>query len=342
MAGSISLSGSQQFDNEGVPLAGGLLYFFQSGTTTPQSAFQDTALTIPYSNPIVLGADGRVPFFYLADGNIKIRLTDDSGVTIVAADSILVIGPSAGGGGGGSVDPTTVYQTGDIKHRYGTGTHTGWVRANGRTIGSAPSGATERANADTQALFEYLWTADPILVVSTGRGASANADWVANKTIALPDFRGRVLAGNDDMGNVAANRITPGGSLITGTALGAAGGSEQIGLGATHIPAHTHSFSATTASDGAHTHTGTTASAGDHTHTIPSSVAVASGAGEGVTNDTGSAQSTGTAGAHTHTFTSDSGGAHTHTVSGTSGSTGDGTPFQVVQPTMVAHIYIKL
>jgi len=61
---------------------------------------------------------------------------------------------------------------------YGTGVRSGFVRANGRTIGSATSGATERANADAQALFEYLWNTDANLAVSTGRGASSNADWV--------------------------------------------------------------------------------------------------------------------------------------------------------------------
>ena len=109
----------------------GPLYFFAAGTTTPQSAFQDTALTLPYPNPITLDASGRVPMFYLADGNIKIRLTDSNGVTVIAADQLLVVGPSSGGGGGSSVDPTAIMQTGDFKARYGTGTLTGFVRANG-------------------------------------------------------------------------------------------------------------------------------------------------------------------------------------------------------------------
>ena len=45
-------------------------------------------------------------------------------------------------------------------------------------------------------------------------------------TFNLPDLRGRGLFGKDDMGGSAANRITAGGSGITGTALGAAGGAE--------------------------------------------------------------------------------------------------------------------
>ncbi len=236
MAGSIGLSLSQQLDSEGKPLAGGLLYFYASGTTTPQSAYQDTALTIAYSNPIELDAAGRVPAFYLADGAIKIRLTDSGGVTILAADNLLVIGPSSGAFSGSAVDATSVLATGDIKYRYGTGTVSGFVRGNGRTIGSATSGATERANSDAQSLFEYLWTNDANLSVSTGRGATANADWSSNKTITLPDFRGRVLACMDDAGNSAASRLTTAGSSVDGVTLGASGGAQNVVIGTANVP----------------------------------------------------------------------------------------------------------
>jgi hypothetical protein len=172
MAGSISLSLSQQFDELGEPLNGGLLYFFAAGTTTPQSAYQDVALTLPYPNPIELDSAGRVPAFYLADGQIKIRLANAAGVTQVAADNLLVIGASSGSGSPPTVDATTVLATGDVKARYGTGTLTGFVRLNGRTVGSATSGATERANADCEDLFLHLYAADTNLSVSGGRGAS--------------------------------------------------------------------------------------------------------------------------------------------------------------------------
>lgn len=72
----------------------------------------------------------------------------------------------------------------------------GWVRLNGGTIGGALSGATERANADTQALFELLWSeyANTELAIqdSAGaasvRGASATADFTANKRLPLEDW----------------------------------------------------------------------------------------------------------------------------------------------------------
>src|SRR3990170_1836543 len=139
MAGSISLSLSQQFDAQGRPLSNGKLYFFQAGTSTPQDAYQDVALTIKHPNPMTLDASGRISAFYLADGQIKIRLADQAGVTILAVDNLLVIGPSSGAGSPPSVDATKLLDVGDVKCRYSTGTLVGWVRLNGRSIGSATS-----------------------------------------------------------------------------------------------------------------------------------------------------------------------------------------------------------
>jgi len=227
-----------QFDAHGNVAPGCKLYVIQAGTTsTPQNSYQDSGLTNALPNPLECDASGRLPQFYLADGQIKVRLTDKDGGQIFVGDNLLVIGPSSGGGGGGGdVDPTTIFETGAIKAKYGTGSLSGWVRMNGRTIGSATSGATERANSDTQALFEYLWGADSNLAVSSGRGASAAADWSANKTIALPDARGRALAALDDMGNSAAGRLTTDFFGTSATVLGAAGGSEKHTLTKAELP----------------------------------------------------------------------------------------------------------
>ena len=74
----------------------------------------------------------------------------------------------------------------------------GWVIMNDGTIGNAASGATTRANADTAALFTRLWTniSNTWAPVSSGRGASAAADFAANKTLTLPRALGRALAGS--------------------------------------------------------------------------------------------------------------------------------------------------
>jgi microcystin-dependent protein len=316
MAGSISLSLSQQFDSTGAPLSGGFLYFYAAGTTTPQSAYQDTALTLAWPNPIELDSAGRIPAFYLADGQIKIRLTDSAGVTQVSADNLLVVGASSGSGSPPSVDATTVFDTGDLKVRYGTGSHSGWVRANGRTIGSASSGGTERANADCQELFEYLWTADSNLSVSTGRGASANADWTANKAITLPDARGRIVAALDDMGSSAAGRLTSTYFGATATTLGAVGGSESTTLTAAQIPSLTSTGSFTSSGSNFVSSDTNTTSFSTNAGGVTSWLAWITSAVTGRSAVTGSLSVTS---------------------SGTSGN-----PHRTVQPTILATLYIKL
>lgn len=321
MSGTISLSMSQQFDSFGKPLKGGKLYFYAAGTTTPQSAYQDSDLTIPHPNPITLDAAGRLPQFYLADGQIKIRLTNAAGVQQLVADNLLVIGASSGGGGGGGgVDPSTVYQTGDMKPRYGTGAHDGWVRCNGRTIGRSTSGASERANADCQALYIYLWTTDQNLSVSGGRGVSAAADWAADKTIALPDWRGSVLAFLDDMGNSAAGRLTNSFFGTDATVLGAAGGSEKHQLTQAQLPAFDMS-----------TITSTESAVHVHEHAQPQFKNVQTNNGP---------LGTGWAGESVVTDTSQEKSLHTHAVTVSSG--GGNASHNNVQPTKLATLYIKL
>lgn len=71
-------------------------------------------------------------------------------------------------------------------------------------------------------------------------------------TFNVPDFRGRVGAGKDDMGGVSASRIT-GVSGLSGTTLGSGGGTQFVTLDISQIPNHNHGGS--TAFDGAHGHT---------------------------------------------------------------------------------------
>jgi microcystin-dependent protein len=61
----------------------------------------------------------------------------------------------------------------------------------------------------------------------------------------VPDLKGRVVVGKDDMGGIAANRITVLGSGINGTQLAASGGSETHVLTTAELPAHDHTASAT-------------------------------------------------------------------------------------------------
>ena len=98
---------------------------------------------------------------------------------------------------------------------------------------SNPVRATNRANQDTFQLYKTIWdgVSDTWAPVSTGRGASAVADFVALKTLTLPRSLGRALAG-------AGN-----GSGLTARALGEYTGTETHSMISAELPPHTHTYS---------------------------------------------------------------------------------------------------
>jgi len=89
----------------------------------------------------------------------------------------------------------TGWQTGDMKATWRPSATTGWLLLDDGTIGDVGSGATSRENADVEDLFTLWWNNydDDLCPVSTGRGASAAADWAATKTIRMPLTVGRAL-----------------------------------------------------------------------------------------------------------------------------------------------------
>ena len=74
----------------GLPLAGGLLYTYQAGSSTPLTTYTTNAGTIANTNPIVLGTDGRLPNeLWLTYGYYyKFVLQDAVGSTIATYDNL--------------------------------------------------------------------------------------------------------------------------------------------------------------------------------------------------------------------------------------------------------------
>ena len=58
---SLAGAGWQFFGNNGLPLAGGKLYTYAAGTTTPLATYTSSSGATPHANPIVLDSAGRVP-----------------------------------------------------------------------------------------------------------------------------------------------------------------------------------------------------------------------------------------------------------------------------------------
>ena len=65
-----------------------------------------------------------------------------------------------------------------------------------------------------------------------------------SSTFNVPDLRGRVVAGQDDMGGSSANRLTDQTGGLNGDTLGDTGGSETHTLTTAQMPAHTHTVTA--------------------------------------------------------------------------------------------------
>lgn len=172
-----------------------------------------------------------------------------------------------------------VVPTGAVQGFRRTTAPTGWVKENGGTIGNASSGATTRANADTEDLFTLMWgqfsnTVLPIQTsagVASTRGASATADFAANKRMPLFDSRSRFHRGADD-----------------GLAFDA-----TLTVGAVQADGIKN-----------HKHAGTTAN-DTHSHTIPRGSGSENGAGAQSGEPISGTSAVTSQDTHNHTFTTD-------------------------------------
>jgi len=187
------------FNNAGARAPGAKAYFFEAGTTTPRTTYTDAALTTPHTHPVLADGNGRFPAIFLDNGDYRERVRTAGDTTIWDTDNIPNAAPTDPAEG---VDANAILTTGDVWFSFRNGTRDGAVRLNGRTIGSATSGATERANADCADLYAFLWNnlSNTLAPVSGGRGVNAAADFGNSKTIGLPDMQGTIPVGLAGMG----------------------------------------------------------------------------------------------------------------------------------------------
>lgn len=139
-------------------------------------------------------------------------------------------------------------------------------------------------------------------------------------TFNIPDLRGRVVAGKDNMGGSSAARLTPpvSGGVADSTALGSVGGTQTHALTIAQLASHTHSGTTGTESV-------------THTHTYDRySAAVNAAAGFDVSAlSAATSSATGSASTpHTHSFTT--------------GSAGSGDAHNNVQPTIIANKLLRI
>jgi microcystin-dependent protein len=138
----------------------------------------------------------------------------------------------------------------------GTSAPAGWLFCYGQAI----------SRTDYAALFTALST-----TYGAGNGST---------TFNLPDLRGRVVAGKDNMGGSSADRLTNQSGGLNGDTLGATGGAETHTLTTAQMPAHTHGLdsdggisgggaAARTNGAGTDQQTGSTGDGGAHNNVQP-------------------------------------------------------------------------
>lgn len=129
-------------------------------------------------------------------------------------------------------------------------------------------------------------------------------------TFNLPDLRGRLVAGQDDMGGSSADRLTNQSGGVDGDTLGATGGSETHTLTTAQMPTHQHDLSSLSVYSSFDTSYGSPFSALQVQY-MPSNRSYRSG------------------------------DVHNDYFSGTSGNEGDGGAHNNVQPTIILNYMIK-
>ena len=91
-------AGWQFFDNNGVPLSGGLIYTYLAGTSTPAATYTTNSGSVSNANPIVLDSSGRPSNEIWLSSNLtyKFILQTSVNVQIWSADNIYGIAAPTG------------------------------------------------------------------------------------------------------------------------------------------------------------------------------------------------------------------------------------------------------
>lgn len=185
-------AGWQFFDNNGVPLAGGKLYTYAAGTTTPAATYTSSSGATPHANPIILDSAGRVP-----GGEVWISNTASYKFVLETALSVLI----------GTYDDLSVANAGDI--------------------GLTPFGYTTAT--DVQTAFNDLGGntgAGFVGFIQSGAGAAARSTLAKLRDVASPQDFGAVGDGvTDDVGsflnasNAGKTIHVPAGNYLIGSSV---------------------------------------------------------------------------------------------------------------------------
>lgn len=181
-AARFHLSREQLFDASGNPLAGGRLYFYVTGTTTPQDTYSNPGLTATNTNPVVADSAGRVGDVFLLNRIYRVQLRDSADTLIWDADNVYkdVTFVSNAGLPAAAFPGMLVHNTSDAKRWRRNSTNSAWIDEGPIDAVGNTAGVSDVVTGTSSSLFATpdaiagLWERQPdiasasVLTLSAG------------------------------------------------------------------------------------------------------------------------------------------------------------------------------
>lgn len=281
------LFNDEQLDNNGLPLAGGLVYWYAAGTSTPQDIFTSIAGDTAQANPVVLNSRGEPanPIWLTVGQSYKATLRDSVGNILRTIDNISGVNDvsfvdTSGvewilfGAGATYISPTSFSVAGDrtsifTKYRRLTGAISAGTWYGTISIDPVYSGGITTITTvnDSLTLDSGLSAVSYALLNSVHPSVPGNVPFPFG-TICIFAQAAAPTGWTQIVDDPATNRIL---RVVNDGSAGGVGGSADPTVGPTGVPAHTHIVSGTVDSGNA-----------VHFHTIPNlSVGIGTGLSAG-------------------------------------------------------------
>lgn len=208
-----------------------------------------TSVTLVDADTVVINDGGTMVQVALTDLityiNASMTLRDDVVTTASLGDDVVATANIADGAvtndkiAAGAISASKIsadvsFASGMVMPYAGLTAPTGWLLAYGQEV--------------SRTTYADLYTA-----IGTTYGVGDGST-----TFNLPDLRGRVVAGQDDMGGTSANRMRSSEGGINGDTLGAAGGNDSVTLTGEQSGVASHSHSSSTVKELRQTGSGST------------------------------------------------------------------------------------